>query len=411
MLAAVSACILVACNQRMKPVLWDMSEIETLRGDEAFLTMADRYAKAEPATVLQKVRCISGDPHNYESLASYHHPVPGQPDAPYVYRDGVFNPDCDLFNRTQLFDLGRNLQVLSKAYYISGKEDYARAARRQLDAWFLDPDSFMYPNFDYSQIRLNNPDNPKNLGSPGGIIDVLLFGSVLESIRLLDSCGAIPRSMMKGLKAWFSDFERWLVESDLGMKENAAPNNHSLAMDVNLLDFALFTGNKVHSDRVISTFTERRLLPQIEPDGRQPRELARTRPIHYSIYNLEHVLDFCCIMQSLGVPYYKEHQELIDAAFRVLTPYVGHLEDFPLHDIGDIAADDRRIRENVCRLQALGSDSFDFDALRPEKPVSWAGETDPVLVWEFRMLDYDDALTLPSREARRESIRAWYANN
>lgn len=408
--AVLTAILFSSCSrtQHQGPIIWDMSEVEAIRGDSAFFVMADRFAAAEPVSVIRKPRCLSGDVHNYESLASYRHPVPGQPDAEYEYVDGVFNPECDIFNRTQLFDLGRNLQVLSKAYALSGEKRYADAAVKQLDTWFLDRDTYMYPNFEHSQIIINKPGNTRNYGEPGGIIDVLIFGDVLESIRLLDSCRAIPCRTMKGLKAWFSAFEDWMVESDWGLKEGLAVNNHSLAMDVCVLNFARFTGNEDHAKWVMDGFTEKRLLHQIQPDGTQPQELARTRPIHYSIYNLEHIVDYCFILQSMGIPYYNEHRELIDAAFKVLTPYVGHLEDFPLRDIGDLAADDLRIRKNVCRLQRLGCDAFDFDALRPEKPQSWAGESDPVLVWEFRMLDYDDAITAPTREQRRTEIRRCY---
>lgn len=53
-------------------------------------------------------------------------------------------------------------------------------------------------------------------------------------------------------------------------------NNHGVSFDVQQTVYALFTGDSVLARKAISEFAKLRLFPQIEPDGRQLRELERT---------------------------------------------------------------------------------------------------------------------------------------
>jgi hypothetical protein len=57
--------------------------------------------------------------------------------------------------------------------------------------------------------------------------------------------------------------------------------------------------------QVLNEFPSRRVAKQIEPDGRQPRELDRTRSWNYSIFNLEAFVSTASIGEKLGIDLWK----------------------------------------------------------------------------------------------------------
>ena len=59
------------------------------------------------------------------------------------------------------------LQILSAAYFFSGKETYGERAALLLRTWFLDPATWMHPNLNFSSLRMGH-----NNGSPSGVIDI-----------------------------------------------------------------------------------------------------------------------------------------------------------------------------------------------------------------------------------------------
>jgi hypothetical protein len=53
--------------------------------------------------------------------------------------------------------------------------------------------------------------------------------------------------------------------------------------------------------KVMGEFAAKRIAKQIEPDGRQPRELARTQGWNYAVFNLEALFDAAAIAEKLGI--------------------------------------------------------------------------------------------------------------
>lgn len=49
------------------------------------------------------------------------------------------------------------------------------------------------------------------------------------------------------------------------------------------------------------TSPQKRIFPQIAPDGRQPHELQRTLAFHYSQYNLTHFIDIMLMAKNLRI--------------------------------------------------------------------------------------------------------------
>ena len=155
----------------------------------------------------------------------------------------------------------------------------------------------MNPNLEYAQMI---PGHNNNKGRCYGLIDTYSFIEMLDAVALLEQSQAFTAKDSKQLKKWFAELTDWMLTSPQGKEEAAGANNHSVAYDAQIIAFALYTGNKKLAQEVVNAFAERRIFPQIEPDGRQPQELRRTLAFHYSQYNLTHFIDIMLMAKKLG---------------------------------------------------------------------------------------------------------------
>ena len=133
-------------------------------------------------------------------------------------------------------------------------------------------------------------------------------------------------AIKKGMKEWFTQFVEWIQTSPVAAEENAAKNNHGLAYDVQLTAYALYIGNKELATQILKAFPEKRLFPQIEPDGKQPLELERTTAFGYTLFNLTHMLDMSFIASTEGINIYNATSKdgrSITAALKFVIPYIG----------------------------------------------------------------------------------------
>ncbi|MDE6857514.1 MAG: alginate lyase family protein, partial [Alistipes sp.] len=183
------------------------------------------------------------------------------------------------------------------------------------------------------------------LGRPEGVLDTYSFIEAIDAIRVLDSGGYLSKKDMKALREWFSEYVDWLRTSDGGLGEYAAKNNHGVAYDVQTVLFARFAGRDDVARELAEGFAERRLRPQIETDGRQPLELARTTAFGYSTYNLTHLLDMCVVARTMGIDLYDSADGAIDRAIGYLVQFLGNREAFPYKQIKDW----RGVEQNLAR--------------------------------------------------------------
>ena len=95
---------------------------------------------------------------------------------------------------------------------------------------------------------------------------------------------------MIGVKKWISEYMEWMRHDPAGVQEAEAKNNHSVAYWLQIAAFARFTGDDARLAEA-KHFYEETLLPyQLAPDGSFPRELVRTKPYGYSIFQLDNVV-------------------------------------------------------------------------------------------------------------------------
>jgi hypothetical protein len=68
-----------------------------------------------------------------------------------------------------------------------------------------------------------------------------------------------------------------------------------------VVSFALFAGKQSWPLKSLRTAKQKRIAAQIEPDGRQPLELARTKAWGYSNGNLDGLMQLATLGERVGV--------------------------------------------------------------------------------------------------------------
>lgn len=262
---------------------------------EALTRNADKTLRLEPVTVMMKRQIPpSGDKHDYMSLAPYWWPDPKSKDGlPYIRRDGETNPEREEYSdRANFGKMQSSVFTLCLAYYFTGREKYAAGADKWITAWFLDPATRMNPNMNFAEAVRGRND-----GRGSGIIEIHMLSNMLDGVLLLKGAPGWPAERQKAMSEWCRVYYDWLTTSKQGLDEQNAPNNHGSWYDVQRVSLASFLGMKDTVIRILKESRHRRIASQIEPDGRQPKELERTRAMGYSTFNLQ-ALTFLAIAGS-----------------------------------------------------------------------------------------------------------------
>jgi len=267
------------------------------------IARADKALAMKPASVIDKRGIpVSGDRHDYVSLARYWWPNPANPKSAYVRRDGDTNPDIETnrFDRTALSRMTREADTLALAYYYSGDRKYADGAARAIRSWFLDPATAMNPNMNYAQA-VPGVSN----GRPEGVLDGASFITVIDAAGLIAPSGALTPPETAALESWFARYVDWMLTSANGKEEGRAFNNHGLWYDAQVARFALFARRPDIARKIVAAFPKARIGRQIDPSGALPAELGRTRSFHYSLYALGAAYTLADSAACLGVDLYR----------------------------------------------------------------------------------------------------------
>ena len=265
---------------RPRPGTLDIRAIERRR----LLPQAEALLAAEPRTIaaIPAPRSPAG-PQDYYSEGDYWWPDPANPGGPYVRRDGRSNPDKFDGHRDALIAFGRTVPALAALWDLTGEVRFANAAMRHLAAWFIDPETRMNPNLDHAQAIIG-----VNSGRAIGVIDTLQIVEVARAAALFARHDAPGYAAIRaGVEGWFASYLGWLTTSRFGTEERDEENNHGSCWLLQAASFAALLGR----DDILADARSRLktiIIPtQIAPDGRQPLELARTKPYAYSLFNLD----------------------------------------------------------------------------------------------------------------------------
>jgi hypothetical protein len=297
---------------------------------------AQKALPTAPQSVVNKdATPPSGDKHDYMSQAPYFWPNPKTADhLPYIRRDGERNPEINKISDHQSLDrMVSAVETLTLAYYFDRDEACAAKAAQLLRAWFVDSATRMNPNLQYAQAIPG-----VNSGRGIGLIETRGLTRVVDAIGLLAGSKAWIESDQRNLEQWFATFLQWMLESTNGRDEAAAKNNHGTYYDLQVSSFALFLGKRDLASKILETAKAKRIATQIEPDGRQPLELVRTKAWSYSVGNLDGLTLLANIAERVGVDLWNYHTadgRSIRRAFDYLVPFAFGQKKWPDQQIGE----------------------------------------------------------------------------
>jgi hypothetical protein len=168
------------------------------------------------------------------------------------------------------------------------------------------------------------------------------------------------------------------------MDEDAAKNNHGNWYDVQVTDMALFVGDRALARETLERVKTRRITVQIEPDGRQPLELARTKAWGYSNMSLDALCRLATLGDEVGVDLWNfktADGRSIRAAIDFLAPYAAGEKKWDYQEIAGFhagaltptlwrAAKAYHDPKYAVLAQQIGSDRDDLDTLLLRDAVS-----------------------------------------
>jgi hypothetical protein len=248
---------------------------------DRILRLANHWLPAKPQTITDFPAPNSpGGPHDFFSQADYFWPNPANPGGPWKEIDGKSNPANFQLHRKAMIRLSQAVPALTAGFLLTRRQDYARAAAAHLVAWFVTPATHMNPNLQYSQ---GYPGGPT--GRSYGIIDTLHLVEPARAAGFLKS--TLGPANFAAVQQWFREYLTWMKTSAPGMKERDATNNHAIAWALQAAEFARFAGDNLTRSQVRTRFETVQLPAQEAANGSFPRELARTKPYGYSIFQFD----------------------------------------------------------------------------------------------------------------------------
>lgn len=317
---------------------------------------ADR-ALARPArSVMDKTTTAStGDKHDYFSYGPYWWPDPAKPNGlPYIRRDGEINPAARQGCDDQEFSrLTTAVDTLSLAYWFTRDERYAEQAAKLARVWFLEPATRMNPNLEHAQAIPGIND-----GRGIGIIESRRLATIAESLSLLAGSRAWASADQEAFRTWLAAFYSWLTTSKNGRDEHGELNNHGSWYDFQSAHLALQLDRRDDAKKILTEGLTLRLASQVQPDGSQPRELARTKSFDYSLFNLEALFGCAQLARHVGVDWWSfatPDGRSLRAALNYVAPYMDPHLEWPKKDLHD--ADRTRLVPLVDLMLQHGEDA------------------------------------------------------
>lgn len=251
----------------------------------SLIKSANNALKNELTSVIQKNQTPpSGSKHDYLSLAPYFWPDPNKSDGlPWIRKDGQVNP----LTRGENVDepakdiMMHNARDLALANFFSDDIKYANQAALVLQTWFLNEDTKMNPNLNYGQ---GIPG--VNTGRCFGIIEFTGIVDIITALELLKLNNALNTKTEIGMKNWLSEYVNWLQTSKIGLEEKTRDNNHGTWYDVQVVAILTYLKKDTECKIILENF-KKRIAEQIDAEGKQKHELARTKSLSYSMMNLK----------------------------------------------------------------------------------------------------------------------------
>lgn len=288
--STVAVIFAAAINAAAAPAI----DVATIDHDRIMSAAATALIQAPVTITAYRAKLSDGGPNDFYSNGDYWWPNPNTTNGlPYINRDGQTNPGNFVAHRQAIRQLSDAVAALGAAYKITGDDQYAAKAADLLRVFFLNEKTRMNPNLQYAQAV---PGVSPGRGT--GIIDTLHLIEIPKAVEAMESSPALPSSVANGLKLWFTDYVAWMTTSKNGREEASALNNHAVAFWLQVAVFAQFTGDEKDLTECRRQFTEVFVPNQMAGDGSFPRELKRTKPYGYSIFQLDNMVTLCQVLST-----------------------------------------------------------------------------------------------------------------
>lgn len=321
-------CVFFSCTSQKN----DKEYVEDVL-KRGILERATLNIQEEPVTITSFIAERSaGDVHDFYSEGDYWWPDSLNLDGPYIRRDGETNPDNFVAHRHAMIRFSSIVGNLTSAYLLTKDKKYVEAVMKHVRAWFINEETLMRPSLQYAQAIKGIAT-----GRGIGIIDTVHLMEVAQSLLQLEKAGVLSEEDINGSKKWFSDYLKWMSTHPYGIDEMNAKNNHGTCWVMQAAVFARYVDNK-DMIRFCSDRYKEVLLPnQMAEDGSFPREMARTKPYGYSLFNLDAMATICQTLSTttdnlwiFSVDNTKNMLKGIDFIF----PYVVDKTSWPfVHDV------------------------------------------------------------------------------
>jgi hypothetical protein len=262
---------------------------------QRILKAADSYLTLKPATITDfPTRRSPGGLHDFYSQADYFWPNPKDLDGPYINRDGQSNPENFDDHRKAMIRLSIEMPALTAAWVLTQDKRYGEAASAHLRAWFVTPATRMNPNLQFSQGVKG-----VSSGRSFGVIDTLHLVEVARAAAFLMGTLLSSEDSTR-VKNWFAEYLDWLKTSKFGTTERDALNNHSMCWALQAAEFARLLKDETTRAEVYRQYITILLPNQLGPNGAFPKELLRTKPYSYSIFNFDVMAGLCQSLKGVA---------------------------------------------------------------------------------------------------------------
>ena len=282
-----------ACSDVKKK---DSTSVETELSLETkrLIKEADSMKNLEPETVTAyHSERSAGGAHDFYSEGDYWWPNPEDPEAPYIRRDGMSNPDNFTAHRKSMIRLSQIAGSLATGYMLTGQTSYLEALQPHMMAWFVNADTKMNPNLLYGQAIMGH-----TTGRGIGIIDTVHLIEVSRALQLMKQEGVLKQDELSQLESWFSSYLDWMTSHPFGIDERDNGNNHSVTWALQVAAFASFLEDEEKLSYCREFFKKTLLPEQMAANGSFPKELDRTKPYGYSIFVLDAMVSLCQIAST-----------------------------------------------------------------------------------------------------------------
>jgi hypothetical protein len=279
-------------EEKLKQHKYTTAAIKVLR--KQILEEAKWALLQAPITVTAQTSTRSaGTKHDFFSEGDYWWPNPKNQTGPYIQKDGLTNPDNFVAHRLAMIRFSKIIGSLASAYKITGDEKYVKHALLHLKAWFVDAETLMNSNLLFAQAIQG-----RFTGRGIGIIDTIQLMEVAQGVLVMQNSKSMDSASLNMIKKWFDSYLSWLTTHQYGKDEMNAENNHGTCWAMQVASFAKLTGNQKLLDFCRERYKNVLLPNQMAVDGSFPREIRRTKPYGYSLFNLDAMTMLCQILSD-----------------------------------------------------------------------------------------------------------------